>query len=75
MTQQDYDTLIQIEDKDVVVTLAYQKNGHGDYGYHTDGIADYTEEELLDLCDKYEYNVREVEGMVDIIIDVGTDDI
>jgi len=75
MTKQDYATLIQIQDKDVVVTLAYQKNINGDYGYHTDGIADYTEEELLDLCDKYPYNVRVVEGMVDIIIDVGTDDI
>ena len=75
MTKQDYATLIQLPYKDVVVTLAYQKNNNGDYGYHTDGIADYTEEELLALCDQYPYNVREVEGMVDIIIDVGTDDI
>ena len=75
MTQQDYDTLIQIEDKDVVVTLAYQKNDHGDYGYHTEPITEYTHDELSQLCDEYEYNVREVEGMVDIIIDVGTDDI
>lgn len=74
MTTQDFQELTQIQDKDVMVTLAYQKNKSGDYGYQTDGIADYTEEELLDLCEKYPYNIREVEGMVDIVVDVGCDE-
>ena len=70
-----YNELTNTEDKEVVVTIAYQKNGSGDYGYHTEPLDEYTQDELIELCDEYEYDVREVEEMIDIIIDVGMDDI
>ncbi len=70
-----YNELTTTEDKEVVVTIAYQKNDYGDYGYHTEPITEYTQDELIELCDEYEYNVREVEEMIDIIIDVGNNEV
>jgi hypothetical protein len=68
---QQQNLFINLADRNIVVTIAYEKKG-GNYGYHTEPISDFEEQELIDLLTTHPFElVDDGEWMLDIIVDVG----